>query len=375
MRGILRAVVVGCFVAMSMLAGARAATLPGPSWQPMATAPVVPHQPLVVGITAVPPFVTVGPTGYSGMAIDLWQDVADKLGLSYRYQMMPDFKSLLASVSAGETDVIISDVTITKDRLRRMDFTQPWFDSGLRVMIDQSRHEGIVSLLRELWLSGHIRVYLWIIGLILLATAALTLVDRRFDEEFPREWGRGLAESLYHVMSIATSGKAAAHKQMFGSLGRVFSAVWMVCGLGVVAYVTSSVTSVMTASTIANQINSVADLTNKTVGVVSGTVGESYCLDGGIAIRTYPNLTQAVKAMLHHQVHAIVGDASVLEYYDNSHPELPITEVGAIFRPSKYGFATPMGSPLTQPLSVQIVADQESGFIEHLKARYFGVEP
>jgi polar amino acid transport system substrate-binding protein len=323
----------------------------------------------------VPPFVTVGPNGYTGMSIDLWQDVADKLGLSYRYQLMPDFKSLLASIAAGKTDVIISDVTITKDRLRRMDFTQPWLDSGLRVMIDQSRHQGMWALLRELWVSGHVRVYLWIAGLILLATAVLTLLDRHFDEEFPREWGRGLAESLYHVMSIATSGKASSHKQMFGSFGRVFAAIWMVCGLGVVAYVTSSITSVMTASTIANQINSVADLTNKTVGVVSGTVAESYCLDAGIAIRAYPNLTQAVQGMLHHQAQAIIGDASVLEYYDNSHPKLPITEVGAIFRPSKYGFATPTGSPLTQPLSVQIVADQESGFIEHLKARYFGVEP
>jgi polar amino acid transport system substrate-binding protein len=375
MRAVARAVAVGFFVALTAFGNAQAASPPPTASQVTAAPSVVPHQPLIVGITSAPPFVSMDATGYSGMAIDLWQDVADKLGLSYRYQLMPDFKSLLASVSAGKTDVIISDVTITTGRLRRMDFTQPWFDSGLRVMIDQSRHQGVLSLLRELWVSGHIRVYLWIVGLILLATVILTLLDRRFDEEFTREWRRGFAESLYHVMSIATSGKAASHKQMFGSFGRVFSAVWMVCGLGVVAYVTSSVTSVMTASTIANQINSVADLTGKTVGVISGTVGEAYCQDAALAIRTYPNLAQAVQAMLHHKVHAIVGDAGVLEYYDNSHPDLPITEVGAIFRPSKYGFATPTGSPLTQLLSVQIVADQESGFIAHLKARYFGIEP
>lgn len=79
-------------------------------------------------------------------------------------------------------------------------------------------------------------------------------------------------------------------------------------------------------------------------------------------------------ALLRRQIAAIVGDSSVLEYYDNSHPELPITEVGAIFQPATEGFAMP-GSRLGRAISVQIVADMEDGSLTKMTARYFGVEP
>jgi ABC-type amino acid transport substrate-binding protein len=54
---------------------------------------------------------------------------------------------------------------------------------------------------------------------------------------------------------------------------------------------------------------------------------------------------------------------------------LPITEVGEIFQPSNYGFATPLGSKLTREVSVQIVAAMEDGTLAKLHANYFGVEP
>ncbi len=342
--------------------------------QPVAPA-VAAAAPIKVGIVVAPPFVTRVPGGYGGMAIDLWQDIAEKLGISYQYEHLPTLKALLTAVAAGQVDLAVMDITITKDRLQTMDFTQPWFDTGLRVMIDQNRHVGFWGIVDKLWVSGHIAVYLWMLAIVLVATVILTAIDRHFDEEFPREWNKGLADSFYHVMSIATSGKSPSHKQMFGVFGRVMAGVWMVCGIGVIAYVTSSVTSVMTAATIANQINSTADLPGKTVGVVEGGVGESYGLDAALSLQVYPTLSMAVKGLLKNQVAAIIDDAPILEFYDNNHPELPITEVGAIFRPSKYGFAAPRGSPLVRPISVAIVEEEEDGFLERLHGKYFGVEP
>ncbi|WP_459674007.1 transporter substrate-binding domain-containing protein [Acidisoma sp. 7E03] len=332
------------------------------------------HQ-VTVGVAPLPPFAMEVGGHYTGLAVDLWQDAATRMALSYRYVAYPNFEQLLQAVISHQVDLAAVDVTITKSRLQEMDLTQPWFDGGLRVMIDQDRHQSFGSLVHALWVSGHVRVYLWLLGLILLGTLVLTLIDRRFDEEFPRSWGAGLSHSFYHVMSIATSGRASAHKPMFGSWGRVLAAIWMIFGTLVVAYVTSSVTSVMTTTTLLNQINGVADLGGKTVGVVQGTVGEAYCLDAALNTQSYPDLPTAVAALVKHRVDAVVSDAALLEYYDNSHPELPITEVGALFRPAKYGFALPLGSPLTRPLSVQLLAEQESGFIGRLKRRYLGSEP
>lgn len=337
---------------------------------------LLPTTPLRVGVMVTAPFVTLSSSGtYGGMAIDLWQDVAGRLGLTSNYQSFTSFKALMDAVASGKLDIAVSNSTITRGRLERMDFTQPWFDAGLRVMINTDRPQGLRALFHDLWVSGHVKVYALMVCAVLFGTLCLTLIDRRFDEEFPRSWWRGFAESFYHVMSIATSGKAGSHKSLFGGWGRLLAALWMVCGVAVVAYVTSSITSVMTAATIAGQITSVADLPGKTVGVVEGSVGEDYAVDAVLSSRSYPTFEAAVEALLHGQIAAIVDDAPTLEYFDHTHPGLPLSEVGAIFRPAKYGFALPRGSSLTHPISVQILADEENGFLDKLRARYFGIQP
>lgn len=328
---------------------------------------------LKVGLLIEPPFVQPVEGGYSGMAVELWQRVADKEGLDYTYQTFPNVHDLLAAVTARRVDIAVAALTVTEDRLKRMDFTQPWHNAGLRVMIEENRSHGFREVLRGLYDRGHLRVYLWIVGIVLGATLLLTIIDRILDEEFPRSWHEGLAESFYHVMSVATSGKAN-HKHMFGVAGRVLAALWMVCGVTLVAYVTSTITSVMTANALTSQIHDFADLDGRTVGVLKGSVGESYSRDRGLGIVSYDNLQQAVTGLLEREVLALVADGPMLEYFDRTHPELPITEVGATVRREMLAFALPQGSALVRPISVSIIAATEDGFVDRLRQKYLGSE-
>lgn len=330
-------------------------------------------KPLAVGVFVEPPFVQATPKGFSGMAIELWQRVADAQGLTYSYTSFSSIKELLAATTSGQVDIAVAGLTITEGRLRRMDFTQPWYNAGQRIMIEASRGYGFSDMWNGLAESGHLTVYAWIIAIVIGATLLLTLVDRAFDEEFPRKWHEGLAESFYHVMSVATSGKAN-HRHMFGVFGRVLAALWMVCGVTLVAYVTSSITSVMTTNALTNQISGFADLGGKTVGVLKGSVSEDYCREHGIEAVAYDNLQEAVDGLLGREVSALVGDAAVLEYYDRTHPQAPITEVGAAVHRQLMGFALPPGSALTRPVSLGIIAAIEGGAIEELRAKYLVAE-
>lgn len=327
---------------------------------------------LKVGLVVEPPFVQPAPNNeFTGMAVELWQSVADKEGVDYAYQTFPNVHDLLAAVTAGHVDIAVAALTVTKDRMKRMDFTQPWHNAGLRVMIEESRSHGFRQVLKGLYDGGHLRVYLWIVGIVFGATLLLTIVDRILDDEFPRAWHEGLAESFYHVMSVATSGKAD-HKHMFGVAGRVLAALWMVCGVTLVAYVTSSITSVMTTNALTSQIHDFADLDGRTVGVIKGSVGEAYSRDRGLRTIGYDTLPQAVEGLLQREVHALVADGPMLEYYDRTHLELPITEVGSTVRREMLAFALPQGSPLVRPISVDIIAATEDGLIDRLRLKYLG---
>ena len=140
---------------------------------------------------------------------------------------------------------------------------------------------------------------------------------------------------------VATSGKPVSRKNLFAWVGRIWQGLWLVCGIAVLAYVTSSVTSVMTTLSLTNQINSLADLPGRPVGVEAGSVSEEYARERGLDTRAFSHTHEAVEALLAGDVAAIVGDAPVLEYHAHTNPQQPVAVVGPIVAPDKCGFALP----------------------------------
>ena len=338
-----------------------------PSVDPGMTSPVR------VGVYASPPFVISEEDGrFTGMAVELWEGLADTFVLQTEYLELNTLGELVDAAADGQIDVAVTNLTITRERAVRIDFTHPWFDAGLRIMVDEDQGTGLGAVINGLSQSGYLRAYGWIGLVILLATLLLTVFDRHFDKDFPKRWKDGIAESFYAVMSITTSGRSPARKNLFGWIGRLWQGLWLVCGIAVLAYVTSSVTSVMTTLSLSNQINSVADLSTRTVGVFEGSVAEQYARQAGLDARSFAHIEQAADSLVDGQIAAIIGDAPVLEYFANNDTGRSLAVVGAIFEPDKYGFGLPLGSPLARRLTIEIIGAHESGDLDELRAKYFG---
>jgi ABC-type amino acid transport substrate-binding protein len=331
-----------------------------------------PARAINVGVYVSPPFVVAHNNNYDGMAIDLWEVVAGNLDLATRYVAFPTFRELVDATRTGEIDAAVTNLTITHDRAETISFTQPWYDAGLRILVPDEGSTGFWSVVSGLNDAGHLRAYGWLLAVIVAATIGFTLFDRKFDPNFPKRWREGIAESFHHVISIATAGKAGARKNLFGWIGRLWQAIWLVVGVGVIAYVTSSVTSVMTAVTIERGIHSLTDLPGKTVGVFTGSVAEDHVTELGIASRSYPDIDAAAGAMKAGNIDAIVGDAPILEHFAHNKPQENVAVVGSIFHPDKYGFAFPHDSDLTRPVTLQLLELIEDGTVEKLRSEYFG---
>lgn len=329
-------------------------------------------QSLKAGVYVSPPFVMVGKDQFTGMAIDLWETLATDLNFQTEYTEYETFRDLVNATKTGEIDVAVTNLTISKERAKLIDFTHPWFDAGLRVMINEEPATGFGQVFKGLQSSGHLRAYLWIAVIIFLSSVLLTIFDRRFDKSFSKSWREGFAESFYTVMSVTTSGKPPSRKNLFGWFGRIWQGLWLVCGIAVLAYVTSSVTSVMTTLSLTNQINSVSDLGGRRVGVMTGSIAEEYARHHSINARVYPHMEEAIQALKSDQVLAIIGDAPVLEYYAHTNPSTQVQVVGPIFEPDKYGFSLAHDSPLTRPLTVELIGAHESGLITEIRKKYFG---
>ena len=279
-------------------------------------------------------------------------------------------EQLLQLVREKRVDIAVANLSITAPRFEVMDFTQPWFDAGLRIMIDEDRHAGMGNLMAGMRRSGHLRIYAWLAVIIVVGTIVLTLIDRKYHPEFPGTWREGLAESFYHVMSVATSG-STTHRNLFGAAGRLLGAMWLAFGVAVVAYVTSSITSVMTASQMAHQISSFGDLHGKHVGVMAGSVGETFSRAAMLDLQAFDTMEQAVDALVQGRISAIVRDAPVLDGTTMHTRNCPSRSSGRCTTSRSMVSRSP-DSPLTRPVSEAILRLQEKGGLDTLRTRYFG---
>ncbi len=191
--------------------------------------------------------------------------------------------------------------------------------------------------------SGHLEFLAYCGGVILIITALTVVVLRRIDPAFTPYWHARLVNAFYHVISVAITSKSN-YKGLSGPIIRLIAALWIISGVTLVAYVTSTITSVMTTERMRNAISGPHDLDDKSVGVIAGTTSEQFAKARGWIFTSFADLPRAVDALVAQDIQAIVYDAPVLEYFDHQHPKLPITEVGPIFTPQKYAFALRRGN-------------------------------
>ncbi len=345
--------------------------------QPRATAQTAEpaDRAIVVGLYISPPFVMEKDGGYTGMAFELWEAAADHLGLQSDYRTYPTVGELVQAVADGDVAVGVTNLTITQKRAESIDFTQPWFDAGLRIMIYDASGANLRELIAGLRDSGFLTAYAWLGFVILAATVVSDVLRPAFRQELPGALADGIAESFYTVMSVTTTGRPPSRKNLFGWVGRLWQGIWLVCGIAVVAYVTSSVTSVMTTLSLTNQIASLNDLPGKLVGVLSGSTSELFARSEGLDFRTFADIDTLAAALRDEDIDAAIGDAPVLEYHAHTHPDDRFDVVGAIFEPDKYGFGLTRGNPLTKPLTLELLGAHETDAVDGLRIKYFGEDP
>jgi len=96
---------------------------------------------LVVGTSGQqPPMSATAKSGeLIGMDIDLANAMAEGLGVAVEFVRMP-FAELLPGLEAGQADMVISGMTITPDRNRKVAFVGPYYVSGKGILALEQRY-------------------------------------------------------------------------------------------------------------------------------------------------------------------------------------------------------------------------------------------
>jgi polar amino acid transport system substrate-binding protein len=94
---------------------------------------------LVVGMDlSYPPFEMTDRAGEpSGLSVDLAQELGKALNKRVVIQNMA-FDGLIPALKTGKVDLILSSMTATAERARSIDFSEPYFKTGLSLLVNKS---------------------------------------------------------------------------------------------------------------------------------------------------------------------------------------------------------------------------------------------
>jgi len=310
---------------------------------------------LVVGTKETPPFAMKDADGtWQGVSIDLWRRVARQAGLRYRFAEETNVPELIAGVAEGKFDVAVGALTVTAPRLREMDFTQPFYTTGLGIAVVRDA-PGWWPVLRTFTSFGFFQAVLTLMGLAMAAGLLIWLTERRHNESFSGGVKRGLTSGVWwstHAMTQRTPANIAPQTLP----GRAIAVVWMVGSIIAIAVFTAAVTSALTVRHLEGKVRGTADLGSVRVGTVAGTAAEDTLTRMRVSYRTFATPQDGLRAVRNDAIDAFVYDKPLLAWLIRKNFASSLDMLDASLDVQNYAFAIPDGSPLRRTID-RAVAD------------------
>lgn len=331
---------------------------------------------ITVAVYDEPPFVITRDHIKTGFTIDLLEEIAKRTGWHFNYVETgaTNSKGLLAAVAAGRADAAATSITITAERRRSFDFSQPTLDSGTQIAVSAASvaHStpGLVSFLKLLFSRS---MLIWLAAAVFLALVPahiIWLLERRTGDSMVAEsYFPGIFQSFRWALGMlaATYDEEPRH-----GITSVVAVLWGFVSVIFVAFFTATLTANLTVDKIEAQVKSTADLVNKKVCTVAETTTAKYLKRVGLRFEGVAKVEDCFAKLEHGATDAIVYDAPILAYWVAHDGEGVAQLSGAIFNRDTDGIALPAGSDLRNPIDEALLAIKESGDYGLIKQKWFG---
>jgi len=181
-----------------------------------------------IAVKEFPPFVFKDGRGF---CIDMAKAICERYGLIPEFVFYDSVPEVIKAVETGECDINFSGLTITADREKRVDFSHPFFDSGLIVAVkketDSKMHNLALQILKVIGYS----IAVFLIGLTVVAHVMWFLEKSDSDpKSFPTDYRKGIVDAYWWaVVTMTTVGYGDKCPRKI--VGRVIASVWMIIGI------------------------------------------------------------------------------------------------------------------------------------------------
>lgn len=331
---------------------------------------------LTVATYDLEPFVITTPAGVkSGFTIDLLDQIAKRTGWDFTYIDGGDVQGIMRAVAEGRADMAATNISITAERSKRFDFSQPIIAAGLQIIVPadstQRTQPGLADFLRLLFSKTMLVWFFAALSLTVLPAHIIWLLERRDpDSGMSKSYFPGVFQAFGWGLGMLADAPVETPERHWPI--RAVSILWTFVSIIFIAYYTAILTSNLTVEKINSQISTPADLVGKTVCTVANTTSPPALGKLGVEYTGLPRIEDCYDGMKKGRFEAVVFDSPVLEYYV-AHDGAGIAVVASpVFKDEDYGIVFPLGSELTKQADQALLSVQEDGEYELLEQKWFG---
>ena len=327
---------------------------------------IVSNKELVIGITETPPFVEKRPQGYSGLSITSWKMVNEQLQAAYRFKEYPNLASLLDGIENGEVDFSVNPITVTDNRMKRMDFSQPYFISHTSVV--KKKESTFLKHLKNFFSWDFFSVIALLLFVILIFGILIWIFERKKNRE---EFGgniKGIMQGFWwSAVTMTTVGYGDKSPKTTG--GRVVGVIWMFMAVIIISSFTAGIASSLTVKSINEEINNIQDLERFQVTTVKSSSSQELLDLYNIESDLVDNTLEGLNAITSNNAMLFVYDQPILKYeIERLDLSKDLEILGQSLKKDYYSYAFPKDSPLKDkidPLLVRTLKTMEwSNFIK-----------
>lgn len=322
-------------------------------------------------------------TTFHGFCINVFESAIQYLPYAVSYEFLaygsgaetPVYDDLISKLANKEYDGVVGDSTITTKRLDLVDFTQPYMESGLEIIVPwkNMRRNNEWAFLQPftpaMWVTT---------GTFFLFTGAVIwTLEHRTNYAFRGRPQKQIVTSLWFIFSTLFFAQREKTKTV---LGRAVVIIWLFVVLIITSSYTASLTSILTVQQLAPAMGGINNLLESDVpiGYQMGSFVRNYLIELGVKPERLIPLSSKVeyaKALIigpnNGGVAAIVDEHPYVQLFLASQGNAVFTTAGQGFTKGGWGFAFPKYSPLTADLSEAILKMSENGELQKIHNLWF----
>jgi polar amino acid transport system substrate-binding protein len=327
---------------------------------------------LIIGTRHVPPFAIRSEDGsWKGISIDLWREIAGELDLAYEFRET-DLRGMVGGLQDGTYDAAVAALTMTAEREELIDFTHPFYNSGLGIAAPATSPGGWTGLVSRFASADLVKVIAGLAVLLFVVGFLVWLFERRRNpEQFGGKPAQGIGASFWwSAVTMTTVGYGDKAPRTAG--GRIVGLIWMFASILLISSFTAAIASALTVSQLETGVSGPEDLPGLRVGTLRDSTSEAYLRRNHITGATYDTPRAALQALLAGQVDAVVYDAPILRYLVNTELRAPLRVLPRVFEPQSYAIALPPESALREPINRLVLRKTAEPQWRDLLYRYLG---